>query len=325
MNRRRAGWLVVGICTLAGLVAGITNVPTATSQQLTVNVLAAKETPQMDPDWSIWAKVPGVDVPLTAQAATYPNGGPLFPSVNLKAVHYDNVLYVMAAWRDASNDSDAYAADAFSDAAALEFPAKAATSVPSFCMGQPDTGVNIWYWRADAQAGLPDQKRSFGLSYIDGWPKEFDEDSAYFPARMLKNPIATDAAAQNLVAKAFGTLSPARRQEVNGHGTYKNGLWYVVFARPFAGGDPALADFERGKRTDMAVALWDGANGDRDGQKAVSQFVTLNITGTSVLNPASNDLSNLMRAIFLGGAAVLAAVGIVYFMMAGPGRRRRLG
>lgn len=325
MKRPRVGVLLAGALTLLGVLAGVLGVPTAASQATTLTAVGVPDQPPLDPDWSLWAKVPGIDVPLTAQQIVYPNGGGAVPSVNLKAVHYNGTLYIRASWQDATQDASTLQATDFADAVALEFPAKSAVTVPSFCMGQANAGVNIWQWRADTQADVDQVAVWFPNAYSDSYPTALEDDPIYQPARALGNPVALAGGTpvQNLVAQAFGTLERAAAQDVQGKGVWKDGRWSVVFARPFAGGAPDQAEFAQGVSTSLAVAVWDGARGDRDGQKSVSQFVTLSLSGAQLRPGAARDWSALWLALLLGGGAVLFGLALLAWLgMTSLGRRR---
>lgn len=332
MKCSRSALMVIGTVALLAVVAAVTGAPTASSQAPTLAAIRAPEQPALDPNWSYWAKLPGVDVPLTAQNLTYPMGGGSVPSVNLKATHYNGVLYVRASWQDATEDVPAVDMTAFTDAVALEVPAKSAVAVPSFCMGQANSGVNIWRWRADSQAGGPDALLStdYPNGYSDGYSgatKVLEQDPIYQPARALGNPVALSGGppVENLIAQAFGTLSPAPAQEVDGAGSWQNGTWTVVFRRPFAAPTADQADFAEGASTNMAVAVWNGSQGDRAGQKNVSQFVTLSIAASALRPGAGHDWSALWVAVILGGGAVLTGLAMLgWAAFAGLGRKGRM-
>lgn len=326
MQWSRRAIVIIGALALVGVAAGVIGAPSASSQALTLRAVRVAEQPEVDPGWRVWAKVPGVDVPITAQNITYPMGGGSVPAVSLKAIHYNGVLYIRATWKDTTEDAAALDVSAFTDAAALEFPATSAVSVPSFCMGQANAGVNIWQWRADSQAGGPDRLRATlqPNAHSDGYPAAFENDPIYQPARALGNPVALggDSPVQNLVAQAFGTLSPAADQAVTGKGAWRNGEWSVVFTRPFTSTAADQATFAEGTATSMAVAVWNGSQGDRAGQKTVSQFVTLSLGGAALKEGAGRDWGAVWLALVIGGGAVLAGLAILGMTAMAGGQRR---
>jgi DMSO reductase family type II enzyme heme b subunit len=97
-------------------------------------------------------------------------------------------------------------------------------------MGSEDRRVNIWYWNASKES------------------------------------------AQNLIAAGFRTLAPAAIQNVSASGDYADGTWTVVFHRTLKAGDDDDVPLETKVGTQLPVcfAVWNGANSERDGFKAVT-------------------------------------------------------
>ncbi|MCK9519045.1 MAG: ethylbenzene dehydrogenase-related protein, partial [Dehalococcoidia bacterium] len=223
---------VVAILLLAAVLQFFDANPAA-SQALYLTAYEAPQDPGLDPSAGVWKDVPPIRVPLTAQSGIYSAGGGSVPFVNAQALHYNNQVYIRVQWDDATLDESTLRAQDFADAVALEFPAKAASSVPSICMGQADAGVNIWHWRADSQAGGPAPDVVHEGMLDDGSPEVF------YTARMVGNPFANpDAGAvQTLISQTFGALSPAARQDVVGQGERLENGWAVVFMRANAGAD----------------------------------------------------------------------------------------
>ncbi len=313
----RPSTVVVKALALAAIVAvatgllQVTGVRLAETQNLELTALAVNESPGLDPTADLWSEVPEVEVPLSGQLATYAMGGGSVPVVRVKAVHHQGTLYLRLEWDDATKNDSSYRPEDFADAAAVEFPAASATSVPSFCMGQPGTGVNIWHWRADSEAGVPDPSERYASAVVDTYPSTED---LFYPARAVGNPYAAfEGPVQNLVAQAFGTLAPAASQSVSGHGVYENGRWQVVFARPFDASSEEEAAFSAGQPTDVAFAVWDGANGERDGMKSVSQFVTLNISSASLGVGGESNWPWIVTAVALFLAFTLIGLAFAWY------------
>jgi hypothetical protein len=78
----------------------------------------------------------------------------------------------------------------------------------------------------------------------------------------------------------------------SGNGSFRDGTYRVVFTAPLAPADPALeADLRQGL-VPMAVAIWDGGAGDRNGTKLVTQWVRLDLgeqAGTTAAGEESDD------------------------------------
>lgn len=284
----------------------------ATSQSLFLTAYSAANDPGLDPTSGVWKNAVPVQVPLTAQAGTYAAGGGSIPTVSAKALHYQGKLYVRVEWADTTKDESTIKVENFSDAVAVEFPAKSAASVPALCMGQADAGVNIWQWRADSQAGLKDPVDVYAGALVDAYPSK---DTLFYTARAAGNPYANpdQGAVQTLVSQTFGTLSIANVQDVRGQGAWNNGTWAVVFTRAYTGADASQAAFTDGATTDMAFAVWNGSEGDRNGRKSVSAFVRLTISGTDLgAGGGDNTLAIALAVALLGGTIVIGAGLAIY-------------
>jgi DMSO reductase family type II enzyme heme b subunit len=103
-------------------------------------------------------------------------------------------------------------------------------------------------------------------------------EGVFNPGRATGN-ILSDArmrvsAVEDLNAEGFSTLTTQAQQDVDGEGNWRNNRWSVVFKRALKTGDANDSQFNGGK-TPMAIAIWDGNNKERNGQKAVTQWNTL--------------------------------------------------
>ncbi|MGB4861650.1 MAG: ethylbenzene dehydrogenase-related protein [Tepidiformaceae bacterium] len=302
-NRRRTLIGVVAVLAVAALLQ-FTNTNPAVSQTQYITAYEVPDDPGTDPGAAVWGKITGVNVPLTAQAGAYVAGGTV-QTIQAKAIHFNGRLYVRVAWPDATMDDATTRVEDFSDAVALEFPASGVSTVPSICMGQADAAVNIWQWRADSNAGLRDPNLVYANSSVDGYPST---EAIFYTARAAGNPFANPdrGPVQTLNSRAFGELTALSIQDVEGAGTHSAAGWAVVFSRAFDTLNPGHAAFAPGTRTDMAFAAWDGAQDERNGRKAVSQFVTLNIAGA----PAFADEGSHKVAIFAAIGLFVAIAGI---------------
>jgi hypothetical protein len=87
-------------------------------------------------------------------------------------------------------------------------------------------------------------------------------------ASMRRSPI------EDLNAEGFSTLTTQAQQDVDGKGNWSNNRWAVVFKRTLKTNDANDTQFSGGK-TPIAIAIWNGGNKERNGQKAVTQWQTL--------------------------------------------------
>ena len=168
-------------------------------------------------------------------------------------------LAIRLVWADATRDDRLADLDAFADAAAVMFPlSEGATALT---MGAAQAPVNLWLWKADR-------------------PEPFD-----------------------LVARGFSSSRrrPAAPGGLEARARHADGIWRLVFRRPLAAaaeervelaGGPSVGPPDRptsglpeGRPTSgpsdrptsgLAVAVWDGDNAERAGQKSISgEFLPL--------------------------------------------------
>jgi DMSO reductase family type II enzyme heme b subunit len=88
-----------------------------------------------------------------------------------------------------------------------------------------------------------------------------------------------DGKAVDMSAKGFGTLKPQAHQDVKAKGMYQDGVWKVVFSRPFTTENTAEdTQLKPGDFTGIAFALWDGKKTEagqpkeKGSEKAVSSW-----------------------------------------------------
>ncbi len=319
-NPRALGLIVLAAVLAAAALLSQTGVRLASSQTVSLVARRTEATvPLDDPRASIWDSAGPVEIPLSAQTFVVPNGGGGIRAVTARALNDGRKVYFRLEWDDATENMSAFAPQEFRDAAAIEFPANGVSTVPSFCMGQTNGQVNIWQWKADWQAdidlGFVSVPQAYPNAEADLYP--FHSDDAFYPGRAAGNQMSqTDrqSPVEDLVAAGFGTLTSAGYQSVQGKGVWQDGKWYVLFARDMdVGGDDFYVPFQGGQQTNVAFAVWDGANSERDGLKSVSQFADLQIESGEG-GPNTTTLAVL---------AVLLAVIVVAVCFVGYRERRK--
>jgi DMSO reductase family type II enzyme heme b subunit len=153
----------------------------------------------------------------------------------------------------------------------------------SYYMFEPDgmlKGLDTKHEPGSKESGAKDggasdiSKRS---TYVDfGMGKN---EGVYNPGRATGN-ILSDASlrvspVEDLNAEGFSTLTTQAHQDVQGAGNWSNNRWSVVFKRSLTTSDENDTQFKTGK-TPMAIAVWNGNNKERNGQKGVTQWNELN-------------------------------------------------
>ncbi len=157
-----------------------------------------------------------------------------------------------------------------------------------YYMYEPDGSLGLKSALKPGQSGSKDNRGKGGVhdggagdiskrgSFVDfGMGKN---EGVYNPGRATHN-ILSDASmrrspVEDLNAEGFSTLTTQAHQDVDGEGNWSNNRWGVVFKRALKTEDSNDTQFT-GSKTPMAIAVWNGQNKERNGQKAVTSWQTL--------------------------------------------------
>ena len=320
-SSKRLAFGIVVLVLVGAVALTMFDLRLASSQTVTLVAKRSEDAiPIDDPADDVWEKGSPIQVPLSGQSTVPPHGGGE-GTVTAKALHDGEKLYVRVEWSDATKDESTSRQNEFTDAAAVQFPVTHGESVPAFCMGNPDAPVNIWQWKAAWQAArgsVLDVQQAYPNAVVDYYP--FEDEPEFYPAAASGNIVARadrTTNADNLLAGSFGTLTAAEEQIVSGQGQWEDGTWSVVFSRDLTAGDE-YAQFAEGDSTNVAFAVWNGANAERDGMKSVSQFMTLEVS-SEIATGAGGGLSGEEIGLFVTvGLVVVAGLAAAggYFLYA---------
>ena len=233
-----------------------------------------------------------VRVTLQKQDKAFPNGGGSVQAAEVKAVHDGTTIYFQISWTDATKNFRAIAVQEFRDAVALMFPLGAVEITPaeyfSPRMGDREKPVNIWQWKEDweldlvAKGGLEDVEAQYPNMHDDFNTNPYSPDdhrklitsvemlSGGRAANNLLSQPARGKPVEELIAEGFGTLTTQKHQDVNGCSHYEDGIWTVIMYRPLITKDHDDVQFYPGGKTYFNMAVWNGEEKDRNGQKSVS-------------------------------------------------------
>ncbi|MGA7731142.1 MAG: ethylbenzene dehydrogenase-related protein [Chloroflexia bacterium] len=220
------------------------NVPLASSAANSVKVHHIAQEAPHDPQSPLWEQAEESEIPLSAQQMQQPGGGAT-RSVLVRAIDDGITFSIRVSWDDdTKNDA---VGNLPSDAAAIQLPIDP-QHLPYQCMGQSNSRVNIWQWKAalEKEAG-----ENLTVTSMEGGG-----------ARNLTS---------NGICKAVETngVGPAAK-------SYHDGKqWHVVYWRKLYQGDLVTAPIIRETSTSIAFAVWNGARGETRGMKAVSTWNTL--------------------------------------------------
>ncbi|MFQ5854264.1 MAG: ethylbenzene dehydrogenase-related protein [Anaerolineae bacterium] len=278
---RNTVYLFLGVLLILAFAASMLNAPLMAAPQADiVSTFVSKALPVGDPLSPLWEQATPVDVPLSAQNIAKPlHLSPSVKSARLRSLHNGRNIAFLLEWDDPERNLG-LGHDAYKDAAALQLPLD--PGQPFVCMGIQGQGVNILHWRADFQndveGGFADIETLNPRLLANVYPHA--DDPAFMPARAASNPLSQReklSPVEDLSAVGFGTLSAQVHNDAVGWGTWQDGRWQAVFARPLVTIDSNDAQLEPGMTTSVAVAVWDGAKKERDGMKAVSAWLALEL------------------------------------------------
>jgi hypothetical protein len=188
-------------------------------------------------------------------------------------------------WADATKD-DLPGAARFSDACAVQFPARAAAEMPAPQMGEKGKPVEITFWRASWQATVDGRgdtiKDIYPGATVDHYPfqaaslekgsqAQREMEARYSPARGLGNRMAgpRERPVEDLIAEGPGTLTPAPAAGSEGRGRRTEAGWSVLISRRLPEG------LTPGKRSQVAFAIWEGAQQEAGSRKMRTGWVPI--------------------------------------------------
>lgn len=259
--------------------------------------ITARKLPKIDTDplSSFWSEIPPMFVALT----------PLWwrndriEGVDVKAMHDGKRIAIQLSWEDSTKDESNVAIQNFSDGAAIQFSQD--KNPPSFVMGDAQSAVTLWHWKAAWQADLAERKdieHQYPHAAVDWYKSQTNyelgtriemsqmqtkfHDPKFMSGWGAGNPLSNPdkkSATEEAMAKGLGTLTTQmpRFEKVDAQGAWKNGRWFLVFSRELKSKDWNALKFKKGKAVNAAFAIWDGAHRDRNGQKMVSVWNELTL------------------------------------------------
>jgi DMSO reductase family type II enzyme heme b subunit len=255
---------------------------------LSQRVVAARTSEALprDPLAAVWRSQPSINMPLLQQYMVAPRLQPegMIPQVTLRAMHNGREIGFHVIWNDAKVDEIEGVAR-FRDSLAVQVPVNAGGPI-TVVMGQPGRPVHILHWRASwqrtVQNGPPSVRDLHPYAVNDRTPEEHmgaEQARAFYPALVAGNPLALrerTTPVEELIAEGYGTITSQGEQRADGHGMHTGRGWEVVIVMPMAGGEnqPTLLP---GGLTAVAVAVWDGAKGDRGARKQFANWAGLEL------------------------------------------------
>jgi complex iron-sulfur molybdoenzyme family reductase subunit gamma len=204
----------------------------------------------LDPNDQRWDKIASREVLLYPQRSVFPAVSQQVgvQRVKIQALRNGSELGLRLEWAD-DTPANKHDIGQFVDAVALEWPVNYGSGVnlPYVGMGDAEHPVALWLWQADDSAETLDTEETPGT-------------------------------AQTLAAKGFGSLTTQPSDGVTAKGVWNDGVWQVVIKRSLevdsevAGEHNVLFDPDEQGLIPVAVAIWNGEQGQRGGRKQLSAW-----------------------------------------------------
>ncbi|HBF14026.1 MAG TPA: hypothetical protein DDW49_11670 [Deltaproteobacteria bacterium] len=222
-----------------------------------------------------WSQVPESRVTLLPQNITTPSL--LAPTINLvqiKALHNGKWMAIRVEWPDTTDDHQV-TTDQASDAIAVQFPLKEGDKTSPF-MGSKDAPVGIMQWKAlwqhDIDKGYQKVTDIYPNTFYETYRfgiKAAEEAGNSVSRQQRKSPV------EEYVAGGFGTLTVQPHQDALASGSWLNGKWVVVFARPLKNSDKNDPRFSAGDKSVIAFAVWEGGHKNVGARKNYAMWMPI--------------------------------------------------
>ena len=204
--------------------------------------------------------------------------------LKVRAVHNGSWIAFQLNWL-AKEKSEAGKLGTFSDAVAVQFPVLDNKAPPPIFMGVQGNPVHIYHWRAqyqkDRDQGMRSMKDIYPHMHVDNYPLEFSDKVQLNGLNDANREVfVTGLAAGNaqsfqkvkgfdeIIAEGFGSSSVIDNTEGLADGSWVNGEWSVVIARPLKRLKGSV--LEAGASSFTAFAVWQGSEGEVGSRKSVT-------------------------------------------------------
>ena len=202
-----------------------------------------------------------------------------------QAVHDGNELVMRLTWEDPTENNGIIRHQDFHDGAAVQLSWD--EDPPFFGMGDASSSVLIWSWKASWQVdrkGFRDLESFYPNFHLDTYfPRQKNlkagerskrdavsaphHDPGFLSGWGAGNAVSNPhrpSAVEVARAKGLGTYTTQEKeaQKVQGSAVWDRGVWTLVIRSDLAAA--------RLSGLFIGFGVWDGAQGDRDGQKSVS-------------------------------------------------------
>ncbi len=200
-----------------------------------------------------WDELPLEYIPLVSQIV---EGNRWFTttleSIYVRSFYNNDYISILVEYDDPSQSPLETPIEMFPenepDSFAIQLPTIIPTGMekPYFLNGDDDAPVNLWKWTNNTNGNGADALLGKGIT----------------------NAVLMDESSQNITVKSV----------------YDNGRWKIMFTRKLKVGQESNLDFEVGKYIPIAFNAWDGNNGEKNEQRAISIWYWLLLDSPSSMN-----------------------------------------
>lgn len=236
-----AGLTAISLCTPLILEAAPKGGGGGTDNRMAISYVTVSD--GLNPNDSGWNGASGIDIDLKhldaqATACGYTQGYEE-RRMSVKGIHDGTDIFFRYEWNDPTMSDQVNDTNQYGDGVAIQIPIGAEGNRNTVIqMGSQNNPVNILFWRAD-----------------------------------LVQP-------QNIVAGGIGTVQTtpdAADQNIVHYQNWSNGKWTVIMGRPMAASTDNQVNFTRGQSYGAVFANWEGGDFERNGHKAISHWIDINI------------------------------------------------
>lgn len=224
----------------------------------------------LDPDDAAWQAAPATTVRVYPQNTMHlPGETAEAGTVTVRALYSAQELAMRFEWSDVSAEN-ARGVGTFADAAAVQWPVQYGPGVRLPYIGMGNPGEPVTLWLWRA-----------------------------------------DGTAETLAAEGFGSLTAQASDGIQAKGAWKDGRWRVVFRRKLAAGGEYCVRVDSAKQglVPVAVAVWNGAQAQRNGAKQLSAWQVLRFEKGAADEPYARQLVSSVTGDPATGKRLMAEKG----------------
>lgn len=221
-----------------------------------------------------WENAPVYEIPLNRLWQTNNN----YKIAYIKILHNNSKIGFFIEWDDQTGDFSNFKVGEFPDMIALQFSFE--EEPPFLGMGSKEHPTNIWLYRADREEKITGVNKIYpnlANDLLTTVPQEADIFYTSKTAGNLRMADILPSSVEDLNAKGAQTIATQsiNEQNVKGMGRWKNNKWQVVLVRDLKTSYKWDIQFDKNKKIPFAIAIWNGSEKDRNGQKFISTWFYL--------------------------------------------------